>query len=205
MGFDVDMQQFEFTLLLSAPVDFPTDDQLDILFDAGCDDALFGRAAGVAYADFVRETDSFPEAVMSAVRAIEQAVPDVRIARVEPDDYVTVTDISQRTGWSREYVRLLALGRRGTGFFPPPLTRLGNSRSRIWRWSEISRWLVAHHGAIVPGISEYPFIAALNSILELRDTIPALTDIGREEISELLSKEQENLILLYRTGCAKAG
>jgi hypothetical protein len=199
-----DMQKFEFTLLLSAPSSFPTSDQLDVLFDAGCDDALFGRTAGVAYADFVREGATFSEAVMSAIRGIEQTIPGVRISRVEPDDYVTVTDISKRTGWSREYVRLLVLGKRGTGFFPPPLTRLGNSRNRIWRWSEVSRWLVNHHGAVIPGISEYPFIAALNSMLELRDTIPALDDNGREEIADMLSKEHESL-RLCRTGCAKAG
>ena len=193
------VQKFEFTLLLSAPSSFPTDDQLDVLFEAGCDDALFGRTAGVAYADFVREAAAFPEAVMSAIRAIEQAIPGVRISRVEPDDYVTVIDISKRTGWSREYVRLLVLGRRGTGFFPPPLTRLGSSRNRIWRWSEVSRWLMDHHGAIVPGMSDYPFIAALNSMLELGDIIPALDDEGREEIAEILSKEQESL-RLCRTG-----
>lgn len=189
------MQKFEFTLLLAAPAGFPTDDQLDSLFEAGCDDALFGRTAGVAYADFVREATTFPEAVMSAIRAIEQAIPRVRISRVEPDDYVTLTDISKRMGWSREYVRLLVLGKRGTGFFPPPLTRLGNNRNRIWRWSEVSRWLVDHHGAVVPGTSAYPFVAALNSVLELRDTIPALKDNGGDEIAAILSKEQESLRL----------
>ncbi len=198
------MRKFEFTVLLSAPPSFPTDDQIDVLFEAGCDDALFGCTAGVAYADFVREADTFPGAVMSAIQAIEQTIPDIRILRVEPDDYVTLTDISKRMEWSREYVRLLVLGKRGPGFFPPPLTRLGNSRNRIWRWSEVSRWLADHHGAVVPGISAYPFLAALNSVLELRDTIPALKDNGCDEIAEILSKEQERL-RFCRTGCAKAG
>lgn len=195
-----DMQKFEFTLLLSAPLSFPTDEQLDILFEAGCDDAMFGRTAGVAYADFVREAAGLPQAVMSAIRAIEQAIPGVRISRVEPDDYVTLTDISKRTGWSREYVRLLVIGKRGTGFFPPPLTRLGNARNRIWRWSEVSRWLADHHGAVVPGTSAYPFVAALNNVLELRDTIPALKDNGCDEIAEILSKEQESLELCRAGG-----
>lgn len=65
-------REFEFTLVLSG-VNALTREVLDALYEAGCDDALVGMRGGVAFADFCREADSFPNAMLSAIRDVERA------------------------------------------------------------------------------------------------------------------------------------
>lgn len=64
------MTVWRFTLTIDGP-ELDDDDLLDALFEAGCDDALFGGANGVQCADFHRETDQVEDAVLSAIAAVE--------------------------------------------------------------------------------------------------------------------------------------
>ena len=66
------MREFEFTLERSG-VPVLTRGMFDAFFVAGCDDALFGMRDGVAFAEFCRTAGSFPEAVLTAIRAVENA------------------------------------------------------------------------------------------------------------------------------------
>lgn len=50
----------EFTLILSG-IDELTDEILDRLYKAGCDDALLGVRDGIVFADFAREAQSLTE------------------------------------------------------------------------------------------------------------------------------------------------
>lgn len=75
------MKMFTFTLLLQG-ISPLTPENLDALFEAGCDDATFGQRGSVFYADFDREAPSFAEAVDSAVTAIESVVPGLRVIRL---------------------------------------------------------------------------------------------------------------------------
>jgi hypothetical protein len=72
-----------FTLILNGP-DPNAPENLDRLFDAGCDDAVFGSRDGLFVADFERDAATFPEAVRSAIDAVETAVPGLQVTRVEP-------------------------------------------------------------------------------------------------------------------------
>jgi hypothetical protein len=54
----------------------------DVLFEAGCDDALVGVAGGAIFLDFDREAPSFEEAVNSAVKNVEQA--GGKVVKIEP-------------------------------------------------------------------------------------------------------------------------
>jgi hypothetical protein len=64
------MTVWRFSLVIDGP-DLDDDELLDALFEAGCDDALFGGANGVQCADFHRETDQIEDAVLSAIAAVE--------------------------------------------------------------------------------------------------------------------------------------
>jgi predicted DNA-binding transcriptional regulator AlpA len=130
--------KYTFTLVLDGPNPL-ADENLDRLYEAGCDDATFGERDGVFIADFDREAASFSDALLSAIRDIEYAVPGLRVVRVEPEDLVTASEIAARTGRSRESVRLLFEGRRGAGEFPRPVAWLAD-RTRLWRWSEVCQW-----------------------------------------------------------------
>ena len=64
------MTVWRFSLIIDGP-DLDDDELLDALFEAGCDDALFGGVHGVQCADFHRETDQVEDAVLSAIAAVE--------------------------------------------------------------------------------------------------------------------------------------
>ena len=55
-----------------------TDAAQDALFEAGCDDATFATSNDVQVAGFDREAVDFAEAVASAIKAVESAVPGAR-------------------------------------------------------------------------------------------------------------------------------
>ena len=74
---------------------------------------------------------SFVEAVLGAV---PHAVP-VAVDR----DLVSVTDIADRVGVTREAVRHWSSGKRRAGRFPTPLG--SPSGSKVWEWSAVHAWL----------------------------------------------------------------
>lgn len=175
------MDEYPFTLVIAGNVD--TDEAIEALFEAGCDDATFGSVDGIGYADFLRQAPSFAEAVRSAISAVE-SVPGLRVQRVEPDDLVTMTEIAERLGRSRESVRLLIQGRRGPGDFPAPASHL-KARTRLWRWSEVAAWAEKLPTAESVRRDSY-LIAAVNAALALRETAAKLLPKERELIESLI-------------------
>ena len=168
------MDTYTFTLLLDGP-DVLAEATLDAFAEAGCDDALFGERGNVAFADFDREAESLQSAVTSAITAVEAAAPGVRVLRVEPDEFVSLTAIAGRTGRSRESIRLLAHGDRGPGGFPSP-ERWVDARTTLWRWSEVAEWFEHRLGETVTRPEDAHFVAALNGLLELRRHTAQLPD-----------------------------
>lgn len=173
------MDEHVFTLVIRG--DLESTEILDGLFEAGCDDATFGVVDGVGYGDFIRGGDSFGAAVRSAIEQVE-GVPGLQVLRVEPDDLVTMSEIADRLGRSRESVRLLILGERGPGGFPAPVSHL-KARTRLWRWSEVAVWA----GRIgEPAERQTAFlVAAINAALALRESISKLPPEDRRLVSSL--------------------
>lgn len=155
------MSEYEFVLVIDGPVD--EEAVIEALYEVGCSDATFGSVDGVGLGEFIREAPSFSAAVMSAIRDVE-SVSALHVARVEPDDLVTLSEIAERLGRTRESVRLLVAGERGKGDFPPPVSH-SRARSRLWRWSDVAEWA----SAVSDEERERArFVAALNAALELR-------------------------------------
>ncbi len=75
------MSVFSFTITIEG-ADVMTDEALNALFEAGCDDATFGVSNGMQTADFDREATDFSDAVASAIRAIESTVTGARVVEV---------------------------------------------------------------------------------------------------------------------------
>jgi len=76
------MKTYSFTVVLSERQ--ATEDMADKLFDAGCDDGLFGQCHGVVQVGFDRESSSMEDAVTSAVRQIVAA--GYKVKRIETDE-----------------------------------------------------------------------------------------------------------------------
>ena len=130
--------EYQFTLILSG-IDALTDEVLDRLYEAGCDDALIGSRDGVVFADFSRVAPSLTEAVLSAARDLKRAKVGAQVVHVEPDDIVTMAEIARRLGVSREAVRKWVTGVVGPGRFPPPFGRV-RQKSPLWRWTDVLTW-----------------------------------------------------------------
>lgn len=170
----------EFTLVIDGDLD--SEGGLEALFEAGCDDATFGTVDGVGYADFVREARTCGDALRSAIEQVE-SVSGLRVTRVEPDDLVTMSEIAERLGRSRESVRLLVAGDRGPGGFPPPVSHL-RARSRLWRWSEVAAWAKRHDQPADPVAAAE--IAAVNAALALRKSLAELPPAERKLVTSLV-------------------
>ncbi len=175
-----------FTLVLEG-TDVMEERMLDALFDAGCADALFGERDGLRYAEFNRKAPTFAQAVASAIEQVER-VPGVRVLRVEPDELVTATVIAERTGRSREGVRLFIQGKRGPGGFPPPVAWV-DAKTRLWQWSDVARWFDAALDQGLPSPEGIEFLAALNGALEVRRRAPRLqSDDERDVLANILGE-----------------
>jgi predicted DNA-binding transcriptional regulator AlpA len=54
------------------------------------------------------------------------------------DEVVSMADIAERMGRSRQSVSMLVSGQRGPGGFPRPVA--GNVRSPLWHWADVASW-----------------------------------------------------------------
>ena len=172
---DQPMPTHHFTLIVDGP-DMQGAAVIDALYEAGCDDALIGRTDRIQYVEFGRESAGLVEAVVSAVDDLER-VEGVRVVRIADAGLVSMADVAARTGRTREGVRLLVTGARGPGGFPPPVTD-PRGRYRLWRWSDVERWLAASLGEAA-ATEEDHLLAAINASLELRHHGHRL-DAGRQ-------------------------
>ncbi|WP_140157989.1 helix-turn-helix transcriptional regulator [Micromonospora sp. NBS 11-29] len=164
-----------FTLVLDRQ---PTEDELDFLGAEGCDDAAFGVENGLPVVEFDREADTMADAIASAVHNLDAA--GVIALRILDQDLVTLADIADRIGQSRESVRRYATGDRGPGNFPPPVIP-AREGTVFYRWSEVAPWVRAHLKLDAPDTD--PALVVANLVLQARRHrkhvahIAALTDL----------------------------
>jgi hypothetical protein len=163
---DVAKSEHEFTLIL-AGIDL-SDEVLDRLYEAGCDDALLGVRDGVVFADFARQADSLLHAVLSAAGDVKRADVGATVVHVEPDEFVTMAEIARRLGVTREGVRKWVLGTRGPGRFPVPVGNL-RRQSPIWRWTDVVRWCQA----VLPEVRQGPKAGTANRPARPKASRPA--------------------------------
>ena len=159
------MKTYSFTLIVEGP-DLQDDDLIDRVYEAGCDDAVVGSSQGVQFLDFDREAQSLDAAILSAIRDIE-SVAGVSVVRIADAGLLSITEIAERTGRTRESVRLLIEGKRGPGGFPAPVTDPSRRRYRLWYWPEVARWFESTGVGRAAGDQEQ-ILAAINAWLELR-------------------------------------
>lgn len=170
------MNTYTFTLVIDG--DAGTDERINALFEAGCDDATFSHGSTISYGDFDRDADNLLDAVLSAVEAVE-SVEGLSVRRVDEDDLVTVNDIAERLDRSRQSVNQLIAGDRGDGTFPQPLGRT-RGHGRVWSWSEVAEWAGADYDAETSAV-----LQAVNGALALRRAGRALGDKGLRRLVEV--------------------
>ena len=139
---------------------------LDRLYDAGADDATFEAGGAVSVATFDRDADTFLEAVVSAINDIESAGYDV--ISVVDDDLVSVAEIAERLGRTRQSVNMHITGDRGPTLFPAPAFAHAG-RNKLWRWADVARYF----GQATPELlARTSTVVAVNAQLQLRAAVP---------------------------------
>ena len=155
-----------FALIVSGVPEL-SDQVLDALFEAGCDDATISMRHARLYVDFAREAPSLKLAILSAIRDVMRAEIGATVERVDVCDLVSQSDIAERLGVSRQMVYQYVRGERGPGGFPPPAYRLAKNNP-VWQWRSVSGWLARASIISHDQDAEALLVFAINSTLERR-------------------------------------
>lgn len=134
------MKTFEFSVIASG-LDPSADDFETRFYESGCDDALVSFQKGRIIIDFAREAKTLAEAVASALENV--AAVGAHIDRLEPDPLVSLSDIAKRAHMTRAAITNYHKGHRAEAF-PAPVARV-TSRSPLWDWASVARWLVCYN------------------------------------------------------------
>ena len=175
------MANHDFTLIIEGR-DIHADKVFDAPHEAGCDDATVGITNGIPVMDFDREATSLDAAILSAV-ADAESVSGLQVVRIADLGPVSMSEIAERIGRSRECVRLWVTGARGPGGFPSPVND-PDSRYRFWRWSDVSNRLSRVLNGM-PRSSEDHGRGAINAMLELRHRFRQLDPKDRPDLRAL--------------------
>jgi hypothetical protein len=162
------MRTYEFTVYLDR---VPTDEDYDRIFEAGLDDTTPEVSDGRGVLRVARRAESAADALTSVIRNVGEA--GFRAVGIEDEDLVPLSTIAQRTGRTRESVRLLASGKRGPGGFPPPVAGGGWA---LYSWAAVSAWFAKNYGKETSVDADAEVLAAADLLLRARALTP---DIGQ--------------------------
>lgn len=119
-------------------LDLDDDDVLDSLTSDPNVHVGLMSADGITNVDAAISGVTFDDALTTLLDLVANAVPNAGLVRVI-DPLVTLSDIADEVGVTRQAVRNWALGLRQSGF-PRPLAVVGDG-VRIWREADVDRWL----------------------------------------------------------------
>lgn len=131
------MNDFEFTLKFSLPPSRPDpESHIEALARAGCDDAMVGVGqAGRIALDFSRAHRSAFDAIASAVRDVQRAIPGAVLAEASPD-FVGLTDVADMLGFTRQNMRRLMVANAAS--FP---AAVHDGKTALWHLATLLEWL----------------------------------------------------------------
>jgi len=130
------VKKYQFTVVASGLNPEATDFE-DRFFEAGCDDATISIQKGAIVLEFSRAARSLGHALRSAIADVQGA--GAKVLHVEPDHWVSLSDLAARSGLTRAAASLYAKGLRGDGF-PAPAIRV-TTENPLWDWVDVARWL----------------------------------------------------------------
>jgi len=165
------METFEFTIHLDRQ---PTEYEIDRLFEVGFDDSLPEVGNGRGMIHLARRAETLGVAIVSAIDDAHAA--GFNVTSIEDEDLVSLRTIAHRIGRSTEYVRLLAIGQRGPGSFPPPVSGDG---WQLFSWTDVTAWVKANLGIDIPEDDRSRTLALANHLLHARN-------LSRESDKEMI-------------------
>ncbi len=131
------MKEFEFTLKFNLKdSSIEPDSYLKRLESEGCDDALIGVGQKKRIAlQFNREAENALAAIVSAIKAVERAIPNVKLIEATPD-LVGLTDIAEILDLSPQNIKELMASNISS--FPLPVHE---GKTALWHLFSVLSWL----------------------------------------------------------------
>lgn len=167
---------YEFTLVLDRE---PSDAELDKLVAAGLED-IGVEGPSPALAHVAVDADTIAAAMLDALHQLESA--GFAVIGVQSNDLVSLKDIAARLGRTYESVRKLAVGERGPGAFPAPMS---TGQWALYSWTAVSDWLARHFPMNAVGCTAYDReIAAADHLIRARCILAG--DKNRAELAKLI-------------------
>ena len=114
-----------------------SENYLDTLYEAGCDDAIVGTGMpGSIALNFSRTAKSAENAIRKAIFDVQNAVPDAVLTELKPD-LVGISDMAALLECSRQNVRKLATNANSN--FPRPAV---SGSVPLWHFYDVATWLL---------------------------------------------------------------
>ena len=137
-----EMKIFEFQIICSG-VDTGSEAFLDNLYESGCDDALVFFRDGYVCLDFSREAEDAETAIATAIQDIESARVGAIVQRIEPDDFVNLSEAASRVGLTRATMQKYARGPSKIGEdFPRPVAGvITGGKKALYSFGDVIVWL----------------------------------------------------------------
>jgi hypothetical protein len=158
--------EHDFTLVIGGVTEM-TQEVVDALFEAGCDDATVGMRSGRMFITFSRTSASMKDAILSAIMNVRSAGIGAEVLRVDYCNLVTISDIARKIGRSRQLVHQYMRGARGPGGFPGPVCEIVEGTC-LWAWCEVAFWLWENDMIKEDILRTAEEVEAINAFLDMR-------------------------------------
>ncbi len=115
----------------------------DVLYDEGCDDASLGIGRkGAMGLIFNREADTAKEAIYSAIKDVNKAIPHAVLHHTGLY-LMNLTDIAELLGMTKQNLSKYVTGKAACSHsFPQAILMSGNAS--VWYVAEVNAWFLNH-------------------------------------------------------------
>jgi predicted DNA-binding transcriptional regulator AlpA len=168
------MKEYDFTLMFRLNQgDKNPEVYLDLLYEAGCDDALPGIGKpGYLALDFIRESDSAFDAIESAIANVKSVVATAEVIHVSPD-LVGIKELANIFKCTRQNIQKFV----SKPTFPNPVYK---GSQTIWHLAAVLNWFIANGHKVNRELSELAELTmSINSRIENQAAKPQVLNQAR--------------------------
>ncbi len=133
------MNEYDFDLIFKLDDRELSDNCLDSLFDAGCDDATISIGMkGYLGLNFCRNSNDIKTAISTAINDVLKVLPHAQLERAEPD-LLNLSELAFFFNFTKQNMRKYARGEitSVTNQFPKPAIA---GKTSYWHVAEIAQW-----------------------------------------------------------------
>ncbi|MCP4261226.1 MAG: DNA-binding protein [Ketobacter sp.] len=144
------MHEYEFELIYRLNLGEDPEQHVEALYEAGCDDFTIGLGQrGSIALMFTREAKSALNAIRSAIKQVQKAIPHATVSeleRVEPW-LMNLSELAEEFGFTKQNMSRYQRGESNAGEFPHPYVA---GRTSYWVVADVAVWMQSRDIVEVP-------------------------------------------------------